>query len=275
MEDLKSSPQKDEINNITDFVKIRKIDETVETDMKQGSHLRRSLENRSKKTLILTGLGLTAIIILLILFGQSLLVNFSVLLGDAKNGENSVTQPIDKTDVNYIPAPILNPLSEATNSAEITVRGSISSDTDAEIRLYLNDELVDVSKIENDNTFIFDGIELIEGKNEIKALSKIDENMSDNSNIITISYLKEPPSLDVEYPKDNAEFSGENSTLQVKGKTDKDSNVKVNEFIAITKNDGSFTYNFKMQNGENKLIIQAIDKAGNTTGKEIKVTYSP
>ncbi len=275
MEDLKSSPQKDEINNITDFVKIRKIDETVETDMKQGSHLRRSLENRSKKTLILTGLGLTAIIILLILFGQSLLVNFSVLLGDAKNGENSVTQPIDKTDVNYIPAPILNPLSEATNSAEITVRGSISSDTDAEIRLYLNDELVDVSKIENNNTFIFDGIELIEGKNEIKALSKIDENMSDNSNIITISYLKEPPSLDVEYPKDNAEFSGENSTLQVKGKTDKDSNVKVNEFIAITKNDGSFTYNFKMQNGENKLIIQAIDKAGNTTGKEIKVTYSP
>lgn len=275
MEDLKSSPQKDEINNITDFVKIRKIDETVETDMKQGSHLRRSLENRSKKTLILTGLGLTAIIILLILFGQSLLVNFSVLLGDAKNGENSVTQPIDKTDVNYIPAPILNPLSEATNSAEITVRGSISSDTDAEIRLYLNDELVDVSKIENNNTFIFDGIELIEGKNEIKALSKIDEDMSDNSNIITISYLKEPPSLDVEYPKDNAEFSGENSTLQVKGKTDKDSNVKVNEFIAITKNDGSFTYNFKMQNGENKLIIQAIDKAGNTTGKEIKVTYSP
>jgi len=45
-------------------------------------------------------------------------------------------------------------------------------------------------------------------------------------------------------------------------------------FVSV-KDDGSFTYNLRLNDGENTLTIIARDAAGNETKLERKVTYQP
>lgn len=259
-------------NEESKFTELETSQQKDQNTTMPRSHLRRTLVKQSRKTLFLSGLGLVVIIVLLIIFGQELLVNFSVLLGNTKNGTNNEKTQEEK--IIYIAPPLLDPQPEATNSATINVTGVEPSDLKTQVKLYVNDELADVVKPDSDNSFQFENIELKEGKNEIRAIAEFEKEKSVDSNILIISYLKNAPELNIEYPQDGTKFTGQ-SNLTIKGKTDSGNTVLVNDYIAITKNDGSFTYNFNMQNGDNKIKITAQNEAGNKTEKEIKVVYSP
>lgn len=233
------------------------------------SRIQRNLEKQSKRTIALTLLGTVAIIGLLIFYGPTLIVNFSLLVGKITGREEDVEEQIADQ---FIAAPVLDPIHSATNSASTRITGQVT--TGDQIKLYINDELTDVAKPEKDNSFVFEDVELQEGTNRIEAVAFVKDKKSNASNTITVVFLKEPPELTVDHPQDGTAFAGE-STLTVRGKTDPGINVTVNGFVAITKDNGEFSHTIVLQNSENKILVIATDRAGSKTEKEIKVTYSP
>jgi hypothetical protein len=242
------------------------------TDNNEGmgkSRLRRKLEQRSKKTVLLTILGTIGIIAVLIMYGPSLLIQMSLLSSKVKS-EDKNTQQEEQI---YIAPPILDPQPSATNSATIIVTGQTT--TGDEVKLYNNNEIVDVAKIKKDGSFAFEDVTLQEGRNTLKAAAFEKNEKSNYSNVLYIDYKKTSPNVDIESPHDGDSLSGNANPLTVRGKTDPDVTITINDFLAITKNDGSFSYTLPLQNSENKIKIVATDKAGNKTEKEIKVTYSP
>lgn len=248
--------------------------DNIESDNMGKSHLKKSLEKKSKRSLLITSVGIILFIIIIIIFGQSALVNFSILLGRGKDSQNTLDSDKISTDI-IISAPELSSQLDATNSAKIDINGSIFTDLKVQIRLYRQDELIDVIDIKEENSFTFKDIELIEGSNKLKSVAVYKGKTSENSNILTINYLKNNPTLNIEYPKDGISLTGGNTAITIKGKTDSGNTVSVNGYKAIIKNDGNFTYDLTLISGENKIKIISTDKAGNTTEQEIKINYSP
>jgi hypothetical protein len=231
------------------------------------SRMRRTLERQSKRNVFLMGLGLVLIIIVLIIYGQSLIINFSLLMGKTKK------QPSEQTAtdaITYIAPPVINPVSSATNSASAIFTGQITNAD--QVKLYINDELVDVAKPKN-NSFVFGDVELQEGTNKITAFAWIKDKKSEQSNMVTVNYLKNPPEVSIDQPNDGDSFHG-SSTLTVKGKTDPENTVTVNGTLVITKDNGSFSSDIVLNSGENKIHIEVTDKAGNKNTKDMTVTYS-
>lgn len=231
------------------------------------SRLSKRMEQRTKKNLILSVFGIILIIFLVFKFGIPLLVNLSLFLsGSQSKVETNVQNP------SFIAPPILDSFPQATASANIIISGIASKNQT--INLYINDNLVDTVNAGDDGRFSFK--ETVKpGENTITAKVVVDKKESDISNSIITSFKNAPPSLNVNSPTDGQSFSKDQNTVNVRGATDTDTKVTINGFWAITDSNGEFSYNLPLQNGDNKVKIEAIDVAGNKTTKEIKVTYSP
>lgn len=232
------------------------------------SRLYKRLEARSKKNLLLTVFGIVLIIALVIKFGVPMISNFTLFISGSKNFD----QNIKRDYIAFIPPPILNPMPNSTNSAEIIVSGTGSSNQT--INLYINDNLVNKTKTQKNGNFSF-GQTLSEKENAIKAKAEANGKESKFSLTLNISYKTTPPSLNINSPTDGQTFSKDQNTVDVKGETDSQVKVTVNGFWAITDQNNYFSYNVPLKSGENSIKIIAIDLAGNKTEKEIKATYSP
>lgn len=246
----------------------------AENEVMERSHLKKSLDKKSRRSLLITCFGILLFLVITILFGQSILVNFSILLGMGKNSPNLTDSGNTDTGI-VIPPPELDILPDATNSAKIDINGNVYTDEKIQVKLFLQDELIDITEVDKDDSFTFKDVELKEGTNKLKAVAVLKGETSENSNILNIDYLKNNPSLIIEYPTDGASLSGGNTALNIKGKTDSGNTITINDYTAIIKNDGSFTYDLTLTNGENKIKVISTDKAGNKTEKEVKVNYSP
>lgn len=234
------------------------------------SRLIRHLEKQSKKNLYLSILGIVLVIFFIFKLGIPLLVNFSLFVGGLKD-KGDVSE--NKVSNSFIAPPMLDPLPTATNSAQIVVSGnSINSKS---IKLYLNDELVEKTNTDKDGKFEFANVELSKGDNTIKVKSQTDNKESDFSATLVVVYRDKEPSLSVDSPKDGQSFQKDEDQAAVLGKTDPGARVTVNEFWAIVDESGNFSYTLNLSQGENKLIIEAVDDAGNKKTQELKVTYSP
>ncbi|HSA83449.1 MAG TPA: hypothetical protein VLF20_01000 [Patescibacteria group bacterium] len=229
------------------------------------SRLRSHLQEQSMHSMLLAIGGIIAIIILLFLFGPQLLINFSLLVKKSSDANETT-----KKEVLYIAPPILNPMNEATNSAEIIISGYAQDKQ--EIRLYINGKQHKKTTVSKDNNFSFSDVKLEKGDNEIKAkVITDDKKESGYSEITTITYIADPPTLDISFPSDGQTISKDNRNITVRGKTNENVKVTINDFWAITKDDGSFSYTLSLADGENTIRIKAKDAAGNETIREIKV----
>lgn len=231
------------------------------------SRLSKRLEQRSKKNLVLSVLGIILISLFVVKFGIPFLVNISLILSGSQNKEVSIAQ-----NPSFVAPPVLDSFPEATASAEIIISGVGSKNQS--INLYINNDLINTVKTDNDGKFSFKET-LVPGESTIKAKAIANEKESDFSNAIVTSFKSAPPSLNVNSPSNDQSFSKDQNTANIKGTTDADVKVTVNGFWAITDSNGNFSYNLPLQNGENRILITATDTAGNKSEKEIKVTYSP
>src|SRR5476651_2598927 len=102
------------------------------------SRLSKNTEKKTRKTMLLSIVGIVIILFLLLRFGVEFLVNFSLFVSGSKNQGNSLS---NINQINYVAPPILNPLPSATNSAQIIISGK--SIPDETISLYINDSSVD------------------------------------------------------------------------------------------------------------------------------------
>jgi hypothetical protein len=236
----------------------------------ERDRLKKKLRRKAIQNTIFVILGLGVIAFLLLTFGAQLLINFSLLLGPKGNSTYNTT---DSQGVNYIATPDLNPMETATNSAKINVSGTSSVDKST-VKLYVNGILADTTKVNEKNEFNFRNISVDQGDNEIKAkIISPDGKESDFSAPQTITYTNKAPDLSIDYPQDGQTLKDDQQTLH--GKTSAGAKVTVNGFWAIVDDQGNFSYNIKLQNGDNTMKLEAVDDAGNKTSKEIKVNYSP
>lgn len=230
------------------------------------SRLSRRMEQKTKKNLLLSILGIILVILLIFKFGIPFLVNLSLFLSGSQNKEETKVQ-----NSSFIAPPVLDSFPEATSSANIIISGVASKKQT--INLYINDKLIDTAKAQDDGRFSFK--ETIKpGENTIKAKVVVDEKESDFSNTIITAFKSAPPFLNISSPTDAQSFSKDHAVADVKGTTDPDVRITVNGLWAITDSSGKFSYSLPLQNGENKIKISATDVAGNKTEKEIKVNYS-
>lgn len=231
------------------------------------SRLSRRIEEKTKKNLLLSVLGIILIMFVVFKFGLPLLINLSLFLsGSRTNQEQSKIQ-----SPSFIDPPILNPFPAATSSADIIISGIASKDQT--INLYINGALINETKAQDDGDFSFE--ETIKpGENTIKVKAIVGKKESEFSKSMTVALKSSPPFLNVSSPSDGQSFKDQNM-VDVHGTTDSDVKITINGFWAITDSQGLFSYSLPLKNGENKIKIIATDIAGNKTEKEVMVTYSP
>jgi Glucodextranase, domain B len=231
-----------------------------------SSHLRR----KAVQNVLIVFVGFIVLIVAAVIFGEKLLVNFSLML-EKTGGSNNSAQLTGQQSDTYVAPPTLNPVVDATSSAQITVSGfGIKNQT---INLYLNDQQIDQTTVGNDNTFKFSSVNLQQGQNTItvKAVNSSGK-QSGSSNTDTISYLKNPPLLTISSPQDGQGFDkGSTTTVSIQGTTDPGAKVTVNGFWAIVDDQGNYNYLYTLQDGDNDIKVIATDAAGNQTTKEIHI----
>ena len=260
-----SKPQQDELLHKLD------VEKESEEAMKR-SRLQKTALARFKHTIALLILGCIALGIFLFFFGPQLIINFSILLGNLNAESNEQTEAKKSSEDVFVPRPEIRTDVKATKESKITVEGSVLNGSTVE--LFVNEKLIGTEKVVDD-AFTFDNVPLQDGENRIKAHAKEGNVTGDYSQTLRIVYREKAPELEIETPKDGDAFSGGVSILKIKGSTAPHATVTVNGSRALVDDEGIFTRDYRMQSGENHLVITATDEADNITEKEIRFSYSP
>jgi len=173
------------------------------------------------------------------------------------------------TEEKYLPPPQLNSIPEATNSAYLLISGF--SVANQKVQLTVNDN--EPIFIDSDTEGKFEQqINLSLGVNAIKAYTIDNLSLSASSNLLQIYYNDTPPNLNITDP-DPTKTIRKNPFIEIKGNTDKTCRIYINDHLVIVDNEGNFSYQIKLNDGENNFKIISVDPAQNKTEKEIKLTY--
>lgn len=233
--------------------------------MRRNSRLSRKFEKESKKNIVLSLLGIALIIFLMLKVGIPLLTNFALFIANSKN------ETITQNSIDYVAPPQLDPIPSATGSAKLKVNGKVLEAS--QIKLYLNDSLIDETSSDKNGKFSFD-ITLNKGENKIYAKSKIGNKTSSYSDEYTVLYLDKSPNLTIYSPSDGQTINGDQKSVNVSGATDPNVKITINGLWAILDSNNKFSYDLPLKDGANEIKIEAIDPAGNKTEKILNVTYS-
>lgn len=184
--------------------------------------------------------------------------------------EQKVTQVSDNST---LAPPVLNIPFEATNSAQIDIKGYATPGS--KVKIYVDDELKDTVGVQPDGSFVAKSIELNLGTNNIYGKT-IDEKDQESlaSKTIKLVYDSEKPPLEISEPEDGKVVQGERR-LKVSGKTKPGAQVTVNGTQLIVNSDGNFSSTYNLNDGGNSLTIKASDRASNFTEVTRKVTFNP
>jgi len=236
-----------------------------------SSRLNRTSEKQNKRQAFLFTAGFILLIVALFQFGPFFINVFGNLVfsirGDGREDTHLIGQEV-------LSPPILIDVQEATQSAYMNISGTISQ-SEAIVEVYLNDELYKEIKVADDNTFEIKNMVLKSGYNSVKARTVKDEKTSAFSKDYSITYIKDKPKLEVSVPSNNQTFTKADKTITVTGNTDADNSVTINGFKAIVESGGKFTYALSLNDGDNTVVIEAINPAGTAERRELKVTYTP
>lgn len=236
--------------------------------MSKRSRLSNKAKKRSTQTLILTIVGIILILFILLKYGIPFISDLSFITGRATSTTNDESS--QKDEEGFIPVPQLDPLPKSTNKDEIRITGTSLSGLS--VQLYLNGSRDDEVEVESDGSFEFRP-KLTDGDNIIKIRAVKNDKEGDFSASYTVKLSKKEPEITIESPNDGANISG-NNPIEVKGRTNGENTILVNDFQAIINPDGSWHYNLTLKGGDNEIKVVATDSAGNKAQKTIHVNYS-
>ncbi|MBI5122905.1 hypothetical protein HZA75_03535 [Candidatus Roizmanbacteria bacterium] len=228
--------------------------------------LERVKEKKMKNTIILYIVILFLILYFIFTFGIKLLLNSSSFISGLFPQPS--TKPLSKTE-NTFSSIDVNSIPQATNSARFIISGSILNFDILDF--YLNGKKV--KKIESSSdTFSEEIGDLEKGDNNVYVLAK-SRNSKIEKNTITykVFYKNEKPKLDISEPSDNSTTN--NQEIKVKGSTDKETYVRVNDLPVVVDASGGFETTVRLKDGDNQIVITASDIAGNMETKFLKTTY--
>lgn len=222
------------------------------------------------KTIIISLIIIFLLIIFIFTLGIKLLLNFSIFFSNffpkKPTSTNELTKPTDiyaSISIDDIPT--------ATNSAQFIVSGTLINYD--KLEFYLNKEKIKEKEVFNSDYFNEELDGLKEGENEfyIKALLKNNPQISKKTKIYKIILKTEKPKIEIIEPTDKSTVSSQEIFL--KGKTDKEVFVKVNDLPVTVDVNGNFITSLRLKEGENIIQIQATDIADNITEKTLTIIY--
>lgn len=161
---------------------------------------------------------------------------------------------------------------EATYSATLNLKGY--AEAKSKVVFLLNSEKTAEIDAADDGQFEYD-LQLNDGENEL-AIYGVDE--AGNESLKTRSYMitldKEAPTLTIESPEDGATIElKKNRTLTIKGTTEPEAKVTINDRLVMADKEGNFSTNYYLAEGKNELKFEVVDKAGNKTERTISVEF--
>lgn len=266
MTDNPNQPESDNIENNPEKSSAQNP-EKIET-MPKRSRLSKSFQRKSRNTLVISILAIILIMIALFKFGLPLISDASFLFGRVTSTENKNEET--ETEEAFVPVPNVDGLPKATKEKFLRIAGS--SVSGLTIHVYLNGKKTAEAKADENGDFETK-IELTDGENIIKAKALKGADESQFSASQTVSYKIRGPELSIDSPADAANISGQ-MPIEVKGKSDPDTSVIVNDFQAIVNSKGEWSYFLTLKSGDNEIKVISTDAAGNTTEKIIHVNYS-
>jgi len=218
-----------------------------------------------KLTILYSTLTL-GLVFLIFRFGLSVAVDISEYLQKNKPGNEET--PLDS----YLAQPKFFGVTEATNSAQFPIKGY--GPANKEVAIFLNE--VEDQALPVNSEGVFEGeLKLTLGINKFYAIAKdFTENTSAKSEIQSIYYSDSPPLIEIEDPSPDSVIKN-NPSISIKGKTESNSKLYINDHVVLVNSDGSFSYPVKLEKGDNIFKIVAIDPAQNTSEKDFKLQFRP
>lgn len=215
-----------------------------------------------KRATSLVVLSIT-ILVLLFFYGIPLFGRFATFVSDLGKSGKSITN----NDSTPPAPPRFSTFPDFTNNEKFDLNGN--SESGATIKLTLNG--VDSEVLSNKDGGFSITLTLIDGENFFSATATdLAGNVSQKTDDFKIVFDNTPPSLNIDSPAEGAQFIGtKQRQVTLQGTTDPDSEIRVNDRVVAVDDNGKFQFTTTLTEGENKFIIKAGDKAGNTTEKEL------
>lgn len=224
-------------------------------------------EKRNMKKAVAFGILTVLTLVALFFYGIPTLGRFAAFISDfGKSGKTITTN--DKTP----PAPPnFSPHSDFTNQTKLDLSGS--SEAGATVKLNFNGEDVE-TLADKDGHFTF-SLTLNSGENSFTARA-VDTagNVSQPTNSFVIVYDNKPPDLNIDSPADGTQFVGSRQRqVTIQGTTEGGAGLTINDRVVAVDDNGKFQFTTTLTDGENKFNVKATDKAGNTTEKELTLSF--
>jgi hypothetical protein len=232
------------------------------------SHLESLEEKRNTRKAVLFVLISLAIIIFLSFYGISIVTK---IIGFATSfrKDNQTASLVDKTPPS---PPFLQSIPNATNISPYELSGRVEPGNTVVVSFNGSEE--EIQTDENGNFSM--KLDLVKGDNAIFAYTKDPAgNKSQETNKYVLIFDNEAPEINISSPPDGTNYYGvKQKNVTIKGTTKIDSSITINDRIATVNDDGSFSLNYTLSNGENNLKVKSVDKAGNEKEINLKLFYS-
>ena len=207
-------------------------------------------------------------IILLVFFGIPVLGRFAGFISEIAKGD----KPIVNNDTTPPAPPRIDILPKFTNQTSLNISGQ--SEVGAIIKLNINGRESEIA-LDGEGKFSKE-ISLIDGENKIDAKT-VDSagNESNSTQQFSITLDKENPSIEITSPANGANFFGtKQQQIQIIGKTELGANLYINSRFVNVNSDGSFKFDVKLGEGENKFNIKSTDQAENFSEMDLVVNFT-
>ncbi len=220
-----------------------------------------------RSTLLYTGAGIAVILGFLFL----ILPLFIRILAYKNLGSGTSAS----TEISLSTRPTLRAPYSATSSATVTLTGTAQAQQ--KIILLVGGIAEHETVALEDGSFIFTDITLVSGENSFSAVSE-DKNgeRSNPSSVVTVSLIADAPTLEIQAPTNGTVFTKrKENPIPVRGKTEPNNRVFLNDRLQFVGSDGSFTGNVQLTQGKNTIIVKVVNPAAVETIQEISVEFAP
>lgn len=232
------------------------------------SRLDKYLQKERKKRLYILIVFIIISFYIILNYGISFLVNSILMVRNFQTNRNNQIKNKNDNNLYFLK---IDDLPIATNSSQVLIKGSAFNLS--KLIFYLNQEKVLEKKLNNDEYFsqIIDNLK-DDNNNEIyiKGLNKENKVVKETKKYL-VFYKKTKPTLEIIEPEDNKKVN--QSMVIIKGTTDKETIIKINDFPVVVDALGQFEHEINLTEGENKIKIHAEDIAGNQEEKILTVNY--
>jgi hypothetical protein len=172
-----------------------------------------------------------------------------------------------------VPRPFLVDFKTLTNQSFINLEGRSQANT--KVVLFVNDNYLTEVLSSEDGKFLFTEVGIVKGKNRLKLQSEtLEGKKSDFSEIYELDFDDTKPEIKSINIKNGQEIRNLNQNIKVIGEVSESSDIEINGRRVVNINGNKFEYLLGLKEGDFKIEVKVIDKAGNELEEVYYVKYT-